>query len=383
MPACQFTTVADVEDPQLELIRIADRLAKLVEKGRSKEIQEPLDRLQAAVEEIGKSWSGSNIGYHAYVYYQGLRAPPPGRHFSQEWGLMDAISGGSIGEWTEFAPEQVEAEIRARAGHPNLDPAIDLRNDITRQFEESKLDVLSLLEQLPLSGGFLNRLEAELGKLLVPTTRKILNRLLPAGQVISRDMTAMGQGSRIPPHYSLLSEILSVRAAVDTGSKLEGLVRRAGNHIMRSQNHRRGSRLLGDRVFIGHGGSQAWRELKDFIEGRLALPVDEFNRVPIAGITNKERLSEMMDSAAMALLVLTGEDEQSDGGLHPRMNVVHEAGLFQGRLGFERAIILLEDECADFSNIDGLGHIRFPKGEIGAAFEQLRRVFEREGLIEA
>ena len=37
-----------------------------------------------------------------------------------------------------------------------------------------------------------------------------------------------------------------------------------------------------------------------------------------------------------------GEDEHKDGSVHPRENVIHEAGLFQGRLGFPRAIVLLE-----------------------------------------
>jgi predicted nucleotide-binding protein len=60
------------------------------------------------------------------------------------------------------------------------------------------------------------------------------------------------------------------------------------------------------------------------------------------------------------------------------MNVVHEAGLFQGRLGFSRAIILLEDGCKEFSNINGLGQIRFPKGNIKATFEEIRQVLERE-----
>jgi hypothetical protein len=32
----------------------------------------------------------------------------------------------------------------------------------------------------------------------------------------------------------------------------------------------------------------------------------------------------------------------------------HEVGLFQGRLGFEKAIVLLEDGCEEFSNIKGL-----------------------------
>jgi predicted nucleotide-binding protein len=134
-------------------------------------------------------------------------------------------------------------------------------------------------------------------------------------------------------------------------------------------------------VFIGHGQSLLWRELKDFIQDRLNLPWDEFNRVPVAGITNIARLSQMLDASAIALLVMTGEDEQADGALRARMNVVHEAGLFQGRLGFTRAIVLLEDGCEEFSNIQGLGQIRFPKGNIKAAFDEIRQVLEREGLI--
>src|SRR5947207_4522834 len=59
----------------------------------------------------------------------------------------------------------------------------------------------------------------------------------------------------------------------------------------------------------------------------------------------------------LTFLVMTGEDEQPDGKLRARENVIHEAGLFQGKLGFERAIVLLEDECEEFSNIHGLNQI--------------------------
>jgi predicted nucleotide-binding protein len=114
------------------------------------------------------------------------------------------------------------------------------------------------------------------------------------------------------------------------------------------------------------------------VQDRLGLPWDEFNRVPVAGVTNIARLSEMLEAAAIALLVMTAEDEMADGDL---MNVVHEAGLFQGRLGFTKAIVLLEEGCKEFSNIQGLGQIKFPQGNISAAFEEVRRVLEREGLI--
>ena len=80
---------------------------------------------------------------------------------------------------------------------------------------------------------------------------------------------------------------------------------------------------------------------------------------------------------------MTGEDEQTDGKVRARENVVHEVGLFQGKLGFSRAIVLLEEGCEEFSNIHGLGQIRFPKGNIAAKFEDIRAVLEREELVEA
>ena len=91
----------------------------------------------------------------------------------------------------------------------------------------------------------------------------------------------------------------------------------------------------------------------------------------------------MLDAAAIAFLIMTAEDEQADGTRHARMNVVHEAGLFQGRLGFTRAIVLVEEGCEGFSNIEGLGQIRFPKGNIAAIFDEVRRVLERGWVLEA
>ena len=135
------------------------------------------------------------------------------------------------------------------------------------------------------------------------------------------------------------------------------------------------------RVFIGHGHSHVWRELKDFIEDTLKLPCAEFNRISAAGEFTGDRLKEMLEESCMALLIMTGEDKQANGSLHARDNVIHEVGLFQGRLGFERAIILLEKGCQEFSNIHGLGQIRFPEGEIEAAFGGVVKVLKRESII--
>lgn len=81
-----------------------------------------------------------------------------------------------------------------------------------------------------------------------------------------------------------------------------------------------------------------------------------------------------------SFVVLTAEDEHG-GKLHARENVVHELGLFQGRLGFPKAIAVVEEDCTEFSNIVGLGQVRFHKNDIASCFEEIRKVLEREAVV--
>jgi predicted nucleotide-binding protein len=127
-------------------------------------------------------------------------------------------------------------------------------------------------------------------------------------------------------------------------------------------------------IFIGHGRSLLWRELKDFLQDDLGFEWREFNSSPAAGLTAKERLEDLLDECTFALLVLTAEDEHADGSHVARQNVVHEVGLFQGRLGFESAIVLREEGCAEFSNLAGVQEIRFPASKISAAFYEVGRL---------
>lgn len=134
-------------------------------------------------------------------------------------------------------------------------------------------------------------------------------------------------------------------------------------------------------VFIGHGRTLDWMVLDRFLSKELKLDIVEFNSDPVAGYTTPERLQEMLDRASFAFLVMTAEDEHADGTKHARENVIHEIGLFQGKLGLRKAIVLLEQGCSEFSNFGGVTTIRFHKGHISGTFEEVRQTLRREGLI--
>lgn len=364
-----------------ELLQIADRLTTLAARGSAPEITELTRPLSEAVNQIAKAFSGSWLGYHANVYYAGLKPPPPGAHFSQEWGLMDVYSQGSIGDWIEYNPDDVKRAIYKLAGNPDLGPVRKLANECKKLFESERSEILSILssELSSAQDAYLESLKSEIEKLELLDSDKSISLLNPSKTVMTRDTTALGQGVMAPPHIKILAELIKLNNSTQGGpNTLSSLARKAGSHLARKYRQKYKSEMVGTNVFIGHGRSSVWKDLKDFIKDRLGLPYDEFNRVPVAGITNIARLSEMLDAAAIAFIILTGEDEQADGALHARMNAVHEAGLFQGCLGFTKSIIILEDGCEEFSNIQGLGQIRFPKGNISAVFEDIRRVLERE-----
>lgn len=126
-------------------------------------------------------------------------------------------------------------------------------------------------------------------------------------------------------------------------------------------------------IVIGHGRSPLWRELKEWLRDHYECKIHEFNSQSVVGVSHKDRLKELMDVADIAFLIMTGEDENAEGRLQARQNVVHEVGLFQGALGFENAVVLLEQGCDEFSNIAGLGQIRFEAGSLESALESIRQ----------
>lgn len=119
--------------------------------------------------------------------------------------------------------------------------------------------------------------------------------------------------------------LFRIRRRVDTFLQL------AEDWLLRQKKAQQGNTQghpLGGAVFIGHGRSSEWRDLKEFLNDRLGLPCVEFNSDPVAGKTTIERLLEMLDASCFAFLVMTAEDQHNDSTVHARENVIHEVGLF-------------------------------------------------------
>ncbi len=362
-----------------ELRSVAANLEAAAEPVTRTDIREPIQARIDACNDAAAAFSGSWLGYHARIYQSDLRARP-GAIFDSQWSLENQELGGGRGAWALYDGEQIKAHLRAASGNHDFSTIEKVVAMSVKDFENGKADLISILSAAASSRSdtYLSKLLEKAEKLDYFSTHRALQVYRPSGKFMSGDMTALSGGLQTPPHIELLAEVAAMSSVFDAAGEGAQIAKQAASHLERTARNTRKAERVGTNIFIGHGRSPLWRELKEFVQERLRLPADEFNRVPVAGSTKITRLSEMLDAAAIAFLIMTAEDETSEGTMQARMNVIHEVGLFQGRLGFSRAIIMLEEGCQEFSNVQGLGQIRFPKGNIRAVFEDVRAVIERE-----
>ncbi len=140
------------------------------------------------------------------------------------------------------------------------------------------------------------------------------------------------------------------------------------------------SRGLG-KIFIGHGRSKLWARLQIFLKDDLSLQTLTFEDESRTSESIVNIIGEFLDNSSLAILVMTAEDETTEGKIRARQNVIHEAGLFQGRLGFDKVIILKQEGIEEFTNIAGLQYIPFSGENIEQCFYELQRKLKKMGLI--
>ena len=369
-----------------DLIRAARRCERAAKAFETEPIHSMVSRLLDASRSVGKAASGSWVGYLATVYIEGFRPAQPGEFFDTEWGAFAPIgvSNTSGGPWGEYTYKQVGDEILRRAQVPDLTPIADAAQAANEAFESTKIEALPTLDAVLTvhADQVLRDLRGKIAELESYVLAKQFAEQRAPRHQRTRDPRAQQGGLQAPHHISFEAHLLQLASSGDRTSELAKNIRHAVTYLQKKHKMKGKTVAKTDgKIFLGHGRSNAWKDLTDFIHHRLHLEWDEFNREPAAGLSTKERLEAMLDNACFAFLVMTAEDEQADGSKQARGNVIHELGLFQGRLGFERAIILLEQGCTEFSNIIGLTQIRFPPGSIMAKSEEIRRVLEREHIL--
>jgi predicted nucleotide-binding protein len=131
-------------------------------------------------------------------------------------------------------------------------------------------------------------------------------------------------------------------------------------------------------VFIGHGRSPLYAFVESYIRNEFGVEVHTFERHSTPGGQVIPTLEKMLEESGFAVIVATAEDEAEDGS-RARQNVVHETGLFQGKLGFSRVVLIQQDGIKSYSNIDGLIYARFSGNDINRSFLELDKAMRTAG----
>jgi hypothetical protein len=228
-------TIAD------ELCQVADEVAEALTQARSPALQRTLLALRKAADQAKRAWSGSNLGYHATVYYVGFQPAPPDAQFSPEWGLMDRWpSHRPDSGWTVMHHQAVFDELVRLAGNPDIETLTAELASFRDTFARLKERAISLLSagDTKARDSFLDRKLTQIEVLEVADPLSIESKLIERGAGWSRDSTAVTQGHRIAPHQSLIAVDLSATGAVNGLDTLEKATREAASHLLRVQGGR-------------------------------------------------------------------------------------------------------------------------------------------------
>lgn len=375
-----------MDDLIKELVQQAQRCNKSAKTFDVAPLKSMTDRVFNVIKEINDAWSGSPIGYHSYVYTVNLQPKRPGECFDSAWGFYRAFGNQTTGDWREYTYDAIERYIltKAKANEDSLKQSCMQSCDLFNEIKAELLPKLDAILSLK-NDNLIKELRDNVAKLEPQYLPRFFEQATfpPNASYGTHDPRAIQGGIQAPPHVQIQSRFLSYLSYGRQLKELAKSIRYVVNYLQEVKRLQ-GPKMINTKgpIFIGHGGkSHVWIELQRLLEKQIKVDTEEFNSVPTAGIPTQSRLMELLDKCPFAFLVMTAEDEQPDKTLRARENVIHEIGLFQGRYGFERAIILLEDGCQEFSNIHGLGQIRFPKGNVIAKSEEIRAVLKREGII--
>lgn len=179
-----------------EFLKIAEQLDSIRAEFNSYTVKGPLQKLEEAATKIGKAWSGSSLGYHSRVYYRDFQSPPPGAHFSQEWGMMQYFTDGTTGEWREYDYDEVQRKIYELAGQPDLATARSLAEQARNMISDKRVELASLISTAQNKGddAFLSKLRTDIDEITIPTASNIVKGYSPADNLLLATLWQLVKG---------------------------------------------------------------------------------------------------------------------------------------------------------------------------------------------
>lgn len=202
-----------------------------------------------------------------------------------------------------------------------------------------------------------------------------------AGDVFAAGLLAVVASDQLRVELgSLLGMELARHKLRYVGTRGHGGFADIAHRFIRSRDEQRRGTVRPPGVFVAHGGDLQWRAIKSFIEDECRLRVYTFESGIWGSTQVTEALNEYLDKCSFAVCVLTAEDLSADGRRWARQNVVHEVGLFQGRYGFDRVMLLAEEGCDFVPDTAEPFTVTFPRNGIESTFWRLNKMIKSQGF---
>lgn len=181
-----------------ELFDIANDLDEFSSKFEQPSIVEAIANVELAVREVGRSASGSWLGYQSRVYYRGLKPVPAGARFSKQRGASDfaQMLGETRGEWCEYDAESIKESVYELAGQPDLEEAKILLRTSISLFDEKLSEIVSCLIRTEEEGEdkFISLIKEKIEGNTIASLRDFVEAATPSGSFMISDNEALDGG---------------------------------------------------------------------------------------------------------------------------------------------------------------------------------------------
>lgn len=173
-----------------------------------KKYKNDLNTIAPIIEKIEESWSGSWLGFHSNLYYQGFEKPKWNESFNTEWGSIYGIPA----TWKEKDFDEISAFVDSKIGKKNV--LTTIQKFLDRQVEQAKAfqsSICTELSSIRSSKDYDKEIEI-LDKIEdirwgVDPVDFVQYRM--PKQFMTRDSRALFQGIKTPPHITYQAKCLS------------------------------------------------------------------------------------------------------------------------------------------------------------------------------